>query len=264
MTAIKADVEAVIRKAASQIGVTEVPFGSNRTPYTAWYGMVGPWCAMFVSWVFWHAGYKLPPITTEKGFAYCPSIVAWAKANGCWRPSSSDYVPKRGDIVLFDFIGRPSHVGIVDFLRADGRVATIEGNTNPAGSRTGGMVMRHNRSRRGSTIGYVDVTAIAGKPPAKPVRRKWLQVSPGIKDPDLAFFGGFDNQVAEVQLRLNAARFGPLEVDGVFGPKSQAAAKAWKDSWRDFQRYVGQTPWPDDDTPDIGPKAIAALRWATS
>lgn len=154
---IAADVEAVIAKAHSQVGVAENPAYSNRTPYTRWYGLIGPWCAMWVSWVFWHAGYPLPPIRTTKGFAYCPDIVNWAKKNGTWRASSSNYVPKRGDIVLFDFIGRPSHVGIVIRMLADGRVQTIEGNTNGSGSRDGGAVVIHNRNRRGSTIGFVEV-----------------------------------------------------------------------------------------------------------
>jgi hypothetical protein len=228
-TALKADVEAVISVAESQVGVTEMPWGSNRTPYTSWYGMVGPWCAMFTSWAFAHGGSPLPEITPNKpnsGFAYCPSGVNWAKQQGTWRPSSSSYEPKRGDIVFFDFIGRPSHVGIVTGRTADGRITTIEGNTNPAGSRTGGMCMRHNRSRRGSTIGYIEVadTKRPSAPPPKPQPTVLQNGSSGIR-------------VTFLQLALNAftakvplGNRKPITVDGEYGPQTTARV-------REFERW---------------------------
>lgn len=165
MSTLHADIEALVRTGESQLGIAENPPYSNRTPYCTWYGLVGPWCAMFVSWVFAHSGNPLPAIRTSKGFSYCPDAVNWAKREGLWRPSTSSYQPKRGDIVLFDFIGRPSHVGIVTGRTADGRVQTIEGNTNGSGHRDGGSVMRHNRSRSGSTIGYIEVTPRGARPP---------------------------------------------------------------------------------------------------
>mgnify|MGYP003533107425 FL=1 len=219
---IRADVEAVVRKAEAQLGTVEKPSYSNRTPYTAWYGLVGPWCAMFVSWCFWHAGSKLPAIRTAKGFAYCPDIVNWAKKNGCWRPSSSSYVPKRGDIVLFDFIGRPSHVGIVTGLTADGRVATIEGNTNAAGSRTGGQVMRHNRSRRGSTIGYVEVTNTAAAAPAA--------AGSGIPH-DVLREGAAGPKVTAIQWTLTFLGH-PTAGDGDWGRKTTAAVRRFQEGVR--------------------------------
>ena len=50
-----------------------------------------------------------------------------------------------GDILFFNFIGRTSHVGIVEANRGDGLI-TLEGNTNGSGSRDGGAVIRHFRS----------------------------------------------------------------------------------------------------------------------
>lgn len=242
---IRADVEAVIAKAEAQLGTVEKPSYSNRTPYTAWYGLVGPWCAMFVSWCFWHAGSKLPAIRTDRGFAYCPDIVDWAKRNGCWRPSSSSYVPKRGDIVLFDFIGRPSHVGIVTGLTKDGRVATIEGNTNAAGSRTGGAVMRHNRSRKGSTIGYVEVTNTAPPVPAG---------GSGIPH-DVLRKGDAGPKVTAIQWTVKFLGFA-LEIDGDFGDETERQVLA-------FQRACKKLGADVVDDGVWGPQTARLAEWWT-
>lgn len=165
--------DTVIATAISQIGVHEDPPKSNRQPYGAWYGTNGvAWCAMFVSWCLHHAGFPLA-ITTAKGYAYCPYGVDFFKKHGAWAPAGTR--PKRGWIVFFDFPGdgvnRVSHTGIVEGVLADGRVATIEGNTNPAGGRTGGEVMRHNRSVAGGIVGYgiVDYVGATPAPPTGPV-----------------------------------------------------------------------------------------------
>lgn len=140
-------VNAVLRRAQSQLGVHEDPPGSNQTPYSAWYGTRGPWCGMFVSWVFFFAGLPLPA-TTAKGFAYTPSGAAWFQRRGRWTRT-----PKAGHVVFFnwpgDGIDRISHVGIVESVRIDGAVITIEGN---AGTAYGGSVMRC--VRRSGIVGY--------------------------------------------------------------------------------------------------------------
>lgn len=143
--------EKIIATAISQLGVNEDPPNSNKTPYTKWYGLTGPWCAMFVSWCFFMSGLPLR-ISTAKGFAYCPYGVKWFKDNGAWAPRTAK--PKRGWVVFYDFIGRPSHVGIVEGIATDGRIVALEGNTNAAGSRTGGAVMRHYRRVSSGIIGY--------------------------------------------------------------------------------------------------------------
>lgn len=143
--------EKIISTAISQLGVSESPAYSNNTPYSRWYGITGPWCAMFVSWCFYMAGLPLR-ITTSKGFAYCPYGVDWFKKNGAW--AGPNVKPKRGWIVFFDFIGRPSHTGIVEGVATDARIVCLEGNTNASGSRTGGSVMRHHRNVSSGIIGY--------------------------------------------------------------------------------------------------------------
>lgn len=150
---IRADVGKVLALGRQQIGTVEQPARSGRQKYGRWYGMDGaPWCAMFVSWVFWHAGSPLPAIRTKRGFAYVPDARDWAQRNGCWKRGN----PQPGDLVLYSFGGyRPDHVGIVDHL-IPGGVAAIEGNTSGTNPRMGGMVaLMHRRTR---IVGYVDIT----------------------------------------------------------------------------------------------------------
>lgn len=143
-------VDRVIARFESQVGVTEAPPGSNRTPYTEWYGLTGPWCAMFVSWCFALEGSPLAA-STSKGFAYTPSGAAWFRKQDRWTTE-----PAPGHVVFFDFPGdgvnRISHVGIVTGVHGDGSIETIEGNTDERGGRTGGKVMR--RRRKVGIVGY--------------------------------------------------------------------------------------------------------------
>ena len=122
-----ASVQGILNRARSQLGVGENPAGSNRTQYGAWYGMDGqPWCAMFVSWVFYHEGMPLS-FTTSKGFAYCAYGVKGFKEQGRWHTSN----PQPGDVVFFNWDGgRVDHVGIVEAVNGDGSITTLEGNTD--------------------------------------------------------------------------------------------------------------------------------------
>lgn len=269
-TRIVADPRRLLEVARSQAGVSEAPPYSNRTPYTAWYGLVGPWCAMFVSWVFWKAGFPLPAIRSLKGFAYCPDIVSWAKRTGQWRDRNAR--PRPGWIVLFDFPGdgvnRPSHVGIVEGVLPDGRISTWEGNTASGGGRDGGSVVNHRRSVAGGIIGYVEVhsTAIT-EPPTKPRPERWQPIRPGDSDASIARRGGKRTEVTEVQMILTrlarlwgAQDLDPGPIDGEYGPRSQAAVSAFKRRIRALQQSTGQTPWPNVDA-KVGPVTVGALRW---
>src|SRR5690606_20166407 len=131
----------ILKVARGELGVKEKPAGSNRVKYTDWYPMVGPWCAMFVSWCAEKAG--VPHDVIPK-LSYTPSGVAWFKARGRYHKSK----PKVGDIVYYRFpgMGRVSHVGIVEKVHGSKDVTAIEGNTDEAGGRTGGKVMRKRRS----------------------------------------------------------------------------------------------------------------------
>ncbi len=144
------DVDRVIGRFESQLGTTENPPHSNQTIYCDWYGFTGPWCAMFVSWCFFHEGIPLTA-SSSKGFASTPVGAHWFKNQGRWSAT-----PERGHVVFFDFpddnVHRISHVGIVTGVNQDGTIDTIEGNTDDRGGRTGGKVMR--RRRAVGIVGY--------------------------------------------------------------------------------------------------------------
>lgn len=92
------------------------------------------WCATFVSAVAIKCGYT-DIIPTECG---CPEMVSKAKAMGIWTESDS-YVPKPGDIILYDWqdsgkgdnTGVPDHVGIV-VSSTSTSFTVIEGNKSDA------------------------------------------------------------------------------------------------------------------------------------
>lgn len=262
----------VIAIAQSQLGVAEKPAKSNRTPFGAWYGLDGnAWCAMFVSWVFFHAIGSSPfPATISKGFAYCPSGANWFKKQGLW--ASADAKPEPGWVVFFDFpgdgVGRISHVGIVTGVRPDGRIATVEGNTNGKGSRDGGSVMTHARSKAGGIVGYGIIRYGSGgggggggavDPDAMPVLRTTLSISNA---------ANVAAHVEAMQRRLNKAikksndpkKPKPLEVDGEFGELTEKAVIWHKKSANATLRALGKPPtFIEPINGNAGPRFFASL-----
>lgn len=80
------------------------------------------WCADFTSWVCNQAGGELND-------PYTPSVVNRLKAKDLWKGTDD---PEPGDLVLFDWNHdkKADHIGLVEFVNADGSIGTIEGNTN--------------------------------------------------------------------------------------------------------------------------------------
>lgn len=153
-----ATAQQVLNVARSQLGVVEGR--GNRTVYGKWYGMDGqPWCAMFVSWCANQVG----ALDIIPKHAYTPSGAAWFQARGRYGST-----PKVGAIVYFQWpgMGRIAHVGIVEEVRADGSIVCIEGNTDDAGSRTGGAVMRKVRRANIHGYGYPNYAGSVNSPAA--------------------------------------------------------------------------------------------------
>lgn len=96
----------------------------NDTKYNHWYNMEGAWCAMFVSWCWYHAG-----LSNDLLLKYCSVYTGseWCKAQGIFQ-NKKGYQPKSGDIVFFLSAGS-SHTGIVIYSDAN-YVYTIEGNAS--------------------------------------------------------------------------------------------------------------------------------------
>ena len=139
-----------LAEAKRHIGVKESPPSSNRCAFSDWYGLIGPWCAMFVTYCYVQAG--------SKGFrqgalwAYCPYIVAAALNGENGATVTRD--PEPGDVVLFDWTGDgvADHVGLFDGWvdRNAGTFRTVEGNTSSTSDSDGGAV--ESRIRRTSQV----------------------------------------------------------------------------------------------------------------
>ena len=191
--------EHLLSVARSQIGVKEEPRGSNNVKYNTWYyghpvsGTNYAWCAVGVSWVaaVAHATDIIPK------HAYTPSGVNWFKAHGRFGKT-----PHVGSIVYYQFPGfdRVSHCGIVEVVHADGSWTAIEFNTDDAGSRTGGQVMRKRRYSVGSLGGF-------GNPAYAPSTPKPSTVGSHIPAALLS-----------VKAWQRLLEFAPSRVDGQFGP----------------------------------------------
>jgi hypothetical protein len=241
----------VLDAAYSQLGYIEGP--NNDSIFGVWYGANNaPWCAEYVSWAVYtacHANGEASPlegIQNDKGAAYVPYIVDWARRTGVWVPN-----PARARLVCFDWNndGVADHIGI---CTSDGDpYGTIEGNTSPADNSNGGMVMERQRSNsQGYSLGFVDLPyssapvappapAPAPAPsgaPAWPGRffvvasplmnggdvRQWQQQMAN-RGWNIAVDGWYGRQSAGVAIRFQQDK--GLEADGVVGPVT------WTASW---------------------------------
>jgi hypothetical protein len=132
---------------SSQVGVHEVPWGSNASPYcghpgpkipakacvnayqsaTGAYGAA--WCASYFMWVLDRVGIH------DYGYrsAYVPTVFQWARDRGLIHA-----IPRAGDGVIYFFEGpnaSASHIGFVQAVSSAGNFITVEGNHSDAVSR---------------------------------------------------------------------------------------------------------------------------------
>jgi cell wall-associated NlpC family hydrolase len=149
-----------LAEAAKWLGTKESPFGSNKCKFTDWYGMVGPWCAMFATYCFETAaqnvGKDSPSFVRGVYYAYVPYILNDARAQ--MRGLSVTTSPVPGDLVLYDWNrnGVPDHVGIFE-NGSNVSWTAIEGNTSMSSNSNGGEVMRRKRSISNGVITFVRV-----------------------------------------------------------------------------------------------------------
>ena len=135
--------QTALELAAAAIGVCEHPPGSNRGPEVDEYlRNVGldpaagnyPWCAAFVCTMATAAG-----------------ALQLRKSASCQRLVELNTplilaAPQDGCIFVHLNPNHTGHTGFVERVNPDGSLATIEGNTDAQGGRTGGQVMRQTRS----------------------------------------------------------------------------------------------------------------------
>ena len=142
--------ERALAESVKWIGTKESPPNSNKVMFSDWYGLRGPWCAMFVTWCYTQAGSKAFDPKKAR-WAYCPFMVndARAQRNGIIVVPVDKVQP--GDIAMFDWQGDgvSDHVGIVETKpNSKGAFKCIEGNTSTSSDSDGGAVMRRDRNKK--------------------------------------------------------------------------------------------------------------------
>ncbi len=149
----------VIEVAKTQIGLEEIPKGSNWgvnvKKYLASVGIDFPasWCMAFVYFCVSEAckanGSKNSLVKTGG------VLNQWSNVNSALKVKT----PQPGDIFNMDFGGGHGHTGFVEKVEGD-RIQTIEGNSNADGSREGYEVCRKPGGRPISSIkGFIRVAA---------------------------------------------------------------------------------------------------------
>lgn len=131
---------------ADVLKVKEEPKGSNSGPWVdAYLGAAGidfpaPWCASFITYLLKECGYKDIP-------KHPAAVISWAK----WAKATKRIttLPQRGDLFFYLNKDGTGHIGIVLEVFPDGRMRTIEANSNDDGSREGYEVCRRVRWERG-------------------------------------------------------------------------------------------------------------------
>lgn len=136
-----------LAEAKKWVGTKESPAGSNRVIFSDWYGMIGPWCAMYVTWCYTKAGAKHFDKNKAR-WAYCPFMLNDARnqRNGLTVIPKDKAQP--GDIVLFSWKqdGVANHVGMLTTTVKNGNFKSIEGNTSFSNNSNGGEVMIRDRN----------------------------------------------------------------------------------------------------------------------
>ena len=165
---------AAIDFAKTQIGVMEKPIGSNRGPEVDDYlraVALNPaqgsfaWCVAFTHFCYKKAaeilGLQNPHIETAGVLDHWnkagrkPKVVRVTNAKAVADPA----LVKPGSLFIIDFGQEKGHSGMVIEV-ANGRLVTIEGNTNDNGSRDGiGVFLRDARKISKINKGFIDYSA---------------------------------------------------------------------------------------------------------
>jgi Putative peptidoglycan binding domain len=157
----------IVQHALTQLGETEHPKNSNKSKFSRWYGIIGAWCAMFVTWTHVTGGFSLKTFIKGHRAAYVPFIVGWARegrygfmlAHGpadailaCydWQHDGvADHIGicaeettlrRLSPAALDHAINLFGHLGAGDFW-------CIEGNTGIGNDSNGGITMLRKRQR---------------------------------------------------------------------------------------------------------------------
>jgi len=166
--------QAVINFASTQIGVVEEPLGSNRGPVVDQYQLaVGltlkpnapgySWCVAFTYFCYQQASNEIglssnPHIKTAGALDHWNKVKIKANITRLTRIQAiaDPSLIKPGALFIIDHGSGLGHTGIVTEIN-QGRLVTIEGNTNAGGSSNGiGVFKRDSRKISDINRGFID------------------------------------------------------------------------------------------------------------
>jgi len=144
--------QAIVRRAMCDIGIVEVPSGSNRSPrideYVAAVGSPygSRWCAAAVAAWWRDCGAAVPPADGGS----CNAWMAWAKRVRTWGA-----VPREGSAVVYGRNGIAMHIGVI--VRVAPELLSVEGNTSIAGGLDAdGVAVTLKRVSSSRVLGYIE------------------------------------------------------------------------------------------------------------
>jgi len=143
--------QAIVRRAMCDIGIVEMPPGSNRSPrideYVAAVGSpVGSrWCAAAVAAWWRECGADVPPLDAGS----CNAWMAWSRRQKSWSS-----VPVAGSAVVYGSNGIAVHIGVI--VRVAPLLLSVEGNTSIAGnSDPDGIAVAPKQVTASRVLGYI-------------------------------------------------------------------------------------------------------------
>jgi Putative peptidoglycan binding domain/CHAP domain len=221
-------VAGMISQARALLGLGENPPGSNHNEVTDWYGFDGAWCDMAVSYEAARSG-NLAAVLGKH--AWTVEHARAFQSHGRWHFGLGGARP--GDVVFFDWSGTRSianvdHVGLIEAVHSNGTITTLEGNTSDA--------FRRRVRNSACVVGY-------GRP-------AYGDAAPMPQGDGILRLGSRGQAVRTLQGNLNRVMGSRLVVDGIFGPSTEAAVRA-------FQRRYGLTV-----DGEYGPQSAAMMRAA--
>lgn len=159
---------AVLDIAADEVGVREVPYGSNAGPKVRRYlssvglGVGNPWCMAFVHWCFDEAAKAAGRDNPVPRSGHVRTV--WNRARDrldaarvitAREAAENPALVRPGMVFFMAYDETRGHTGLV-VDNVNGRLETIEGNTNDDGHREGNGVFRRTRRRIGdANLGFI-------------------------------------------------------------------------------------------------------------
>lgn len=145
---------AIVRRAMCDIGIVEMPPGSNRSPrideyVTAVGSPVGSrWCAAAVAAWWRESGASVPAVDGGS----CNAWMRWSKGTDTWVAN-----PHAGSAVVYGRDGVATHMGVV--VRVEPELLSVEGNTSVAGDfDPNGVAVALKRVMSARVLGYIEPT----------------------------------------------------------------------------------------------------------